>query len=534
MADQSLEDLARQIAGLQDQITVLSRTSQLGNSSIDTGDESSNVSDAVQTAMQTPAALAGLQDALDISNEDLAATKEAVAAAIEAAQEASDAGVAAGELANAAADDALEKAQQALDAAQAAGGGATYSGSAPTASTPGKAGQQWFVWDSNYHVTAYYVYKDDTDKWVQTVLDDGTFGNISAGRITSGFIDAARIAAASLTAAVLAADTITSREIAADAILARNIKAAEITGDKIAARTIAAGNIAAGTITGDEIKANSITATQILANSITANEINLDTLNGKTITGAIYKSAASGTRIEISGTVLAVYSAAQTKPVGGIQAVEDGSFSAIQIINSYSSAGQAGISLGVPRNPGAGSYESARKLNAQVTYGVQAPLLQANMLCSDRDPSRAFPIYSHAATSEPIYVTSDVFQLGSNAGKKVIFGEGGTNSTPSTVVVQADDFRLTDGSSVVRKVSVSGSVVHTASVTAGTFGSNLSVSFPAGMFSSPPVLVSNASNSRIMTSTNSTTTTSGSIGIGNWSNGTANGPITVYWVAYAQ
>ncbi|WP_412160838.1 hypothetical protein [Curtobacterium flaccumfaciens] len=320
-----LEQLARKIQSLEDRIGSRNAT-QLDSSTIDVGDDDSLVVSDVMAAANEVATVAipGLQEALDLNTARLQENSEAVAAALDAvdvamelANAAEAAGIAAGEEASAAADDALEKAQEALDAAAAAGGGATYSGTAPAPGTPGTPGQQWFVWDSNYKITAYYVYDGPTSTWVQTAITDSVLGNISAGSITSGYLGAERIAAASLTAAVLAADTLTSREIGADAILARNIKAAEITGTKIAAATIAAGNIAAktitagqiaaGTITAGEIKAGTITANEIAAGTITATQINLDTLNGKTLTGVVYRSASSGKRIEIQGTAINVY-----------------------------------------------------------------------------------------------------------------------------------------------------------------------------------------------------------------------------------
>ena len=513
-----LDDLARQINALGKQLAQL-RSTQLGNSSVTTAGDVTDLSDAVDTAVDTAYTIPGLQDSLDSNNDALAAAAIDVQAAIDAAQEASDAGVAAGELASAAADEALARAQEALDAAAQAGGGATYTGRAPTASDPGRAGAQWFVWDSNYHVTAYYVYQDDTFGWVQTVLDDGTFGNLSAARLTSGFIDAARIAAGSLTAAVLAADTLTSREIGADAILARNIKAAVITGDKIAARTIAAGNIVANSITGNEIAANTITAAQIQAGSITANEINLNTLNGQTITGATIRSAASGQRVEFVSNR----------------------------INFYSTSGSlAGNVIGTDFAWGSSTYPVVSLGGG--SYGLLA--------------GGGMPLWS--GTTVGLRVNGDtavkrVFldpSLGADGYVCGIYGFKKTSATDSTPIpmpllyakgnsgsaypdmfieniksVTAGAYLLADGTSAT---PVTGTAVHTASIAAGAFGTSLSISFPAGKFSSPPVVVANASNSRVMTAPSNITTTGASIGLGNWSTGAAGGPITVTWIAYAD
>ncbi len=352
-----IEDLALRIKALEDRVGSRNAT-QLDSSSVDVGDDDSLVvSDVVADAANNTAFnLPNLQALLDTNAERLADAAAAVQEAMDAADAATEAGLAAGEEASQAADDALEKAQEALDAAEQAGGGATYTGRAPTADDPGKPGAQWFVWDSNYHVTAYYVYQDDTVKWVQTVLDDGIFGNLSAARLTSGFIDAARIAAGSLTAAIFAADAITSREIAADAVLARNIKAAEITGAKIAAATITGGNIAANTITAGNIKAGTLTANEIAAGSITANEINLDTLNGKTINGV---SISGGT---LSTTANANGSYAQL--TGGNLVVRNTGSTATNTISTYPT-GQMRI-LAVP----ASGASSSIYLNPNGTPGA--------------------------------------------------------------------------------------------------------------------------------------------------------------------
>lgn len=445
MAD-DLRNLAGRIKGLETKQAARQAT-QLDNSSLDIADADPIVlGTAVADAQEaTTFTIPGLQEALDLNDQRLQETAEAVAAAMDAADAATEAGLAAGDEANQAADEALERAQEALDAAAAISGD-IYTGRPPTADDAGRPGQGWYVWDSNYHITAYYVYQDETG-WVQTVLDDGAFGNIDAGSIVTGYLGAERLAAGSLTAAVLAADTLTSREIGAEAVLARNIKAASITAAQIAAATITGGNIAANTITAGNIKAGTITANEIAAGTITATQINLDSLNGKTITGAIYRSAATGTRVEISGTTLAVYSKNQTAPVGGIQATEDGAFSQIEIVNSYSSAGNAGIAITVPRNPFAGSYESSRLLGLTVNPGLRTLTIQCDTIITNYRANSPYP-FLYAPQNGYTEVTGDLYRMGADKGTKVIFGEGGEISKPATVVVQADDFRLRNGKSI--------------------------------------------------------------------------------------
>lgn len=534
----ALDDLAAQVHALQKQVTGLTRPSQLANSSIEQAGETLDLADAASTAVGLPATIAGLQEILDTNEETLAAVRIDVQAAIDAAQEASDAGVAAGELANEAADNALEKAQEALDAAAAAGGGATYSGSAPTPSTPGVPGQQWFVWDSTYKINAYYVYDGATSAWVQTEITDAVLGNISAGSITSGYLGAERIAAASLTAAVLAADTLTSREIGADAILARNIKAAEITGDKIAARTIAAGNIVAGTITGNEIKANSITADQIAANSITANEINLDSLNGKTLTGATIRSAATGQRSEIVSNNISFY-ASSNAAAGAIAGV----------LTTWNNIDYAAVSIGggsggcLIHNP-IPYYPAPTGLGPlQVTMTNARDAMIRKVLLNTSVGAYAGVYYPDGTNVYPIIHPSGGFADGWTVTAEkfnvtTVLPNGTTSPTYQTaiartfvngafgVVVTADDFRRPDGTTIL---PAAGTANYNSSVAAGG-NATVAVTFPPNRFASAPVVVCTPSNGRFTAAVTSITKTGFSISLTNVTSA-AGTPGNVNWIA---
>lgn len=420
-----IEDLAKQIADLKSQVSTLTRTSGIANTSLTQGGETTNIADAVGFAQQIPDFLPGLEDLLAANEDAIAANAIAVQEATDAAAQAGEDGIAAGELASAAADDAMAAAQEALAAAAAAGGGATYSGAAPAVGTPGVEGQQWFVWDSGYNITDYYVYDVDTSAWVKTVITDAVLGNLDAGSITSGFLGADRIAAASLTAAVLAADTLTSREIGADAILARNIKALEITADKIAAATITGDKMVADTVTSREIKAGTITANEIAAGSITANEINLDSLNGKTITGATIRSAASGQRLEMLGTRIDVYSTLSTKAAGSIYGYADGTFSTITIANNYTTTPTT-AAFTVPRNPNAGAATGAvalsRPCNLVLSHGIIAPTVHFGQLTVDGVDT---PVID--ATSGSVLMRSDSITWGYSTARTEVLGKGGPN-----------------------------------------------------------------------------------------------------------
>lgn len=464
-----IEDLAKRISDLTGRVESITRTSQIANTSLSQGGETTDISDTVLDAQDSAATIPGLQELLDANESALAANSAAVAEALIAATQASADGIAAGELAAAAADVALDRAQEALDAAASAGGGATYTGRAPTAADPGVQGQQWFVWDSNYHVTAYYVYDGGTSAWVQTQITDAVLGNISAGVITSGYLSSARIATASLTAAVLAADTLTSREIGADAILARNIKAGQVTATAIAASTITGDKIAANTITAGNIAAGSITANEIAANSITATQINLDSLSGKTITGATIKTAASGARLEFLRTQIDVYNADNTAAasirgdsLGGVsgsiylQGIYLGKSGGMQVFGAATETARTGSAITAAGGIGATNGDiSATTTTLAPGYRAQQVMISPEFWVArpSGSPGRRERRAMGGLTTPGGYdITFGAFQRVSysyfnpstqlQTDVPVIFGA--ENSNPTTVTVQADEYRTRD------------------------------------------------------------------------------------------
>jgi hypothetical protein len=107
------------------------------------------------------------------------------------------------------------------------------------------------------------------------------------------------IAALTITAAEIAADAITASKIAANVITAAKIAAGTITATEIATGTITATQIAANTITAAKIASGTITATEIATGAITAAKLDAAAITGKTITGGLFRTAATGRRLEI-------------------------------------------------------------------------------------------------------------------------------------------------------------------------------------------------------------------------------------------
>ncbi len=108
---------------------------------------------------------------------------------------------------------------------------------------------------------------------------------------------------------VIGPNSISTGLVQANAITANEILANTITATEIAALTITAAQIAAGTITATEIAADTITTNELAANSVTSVEIDVATLDAitaaigeltsGTITGVLYRTASSGSRLEL-------------------------------------------------------------------------------------------------------------------------------------------------------------------------------------------------------------------------------------------
>ncbi|MEV4806750.1 fibronectin type III domain-containing protein [Nonomuraea sp. NPDC049421] len=121
----------------------------------------------------------------------------------------------------------------------------------------------------------------------QPLVDTDIIGQVIDG--ATAIIDGTIPANAKITAG-----TITSGLIQALAIQAGHISANAITADKIEA----------GAVTAAHIAANAITADKIVAGGITAEKLDADAINGKTITGSVVRSSATGRRFVLDSSTL--------------------------------------------------------------------------------------------------------------------------------------------------------------------------------------------------------------------------------------
>lgn len=87
-----------------------------------------------------------------------------------------------------------------------------------------------------------------------------------------------------------------------EVIMSAVIGDGQITTPKLVAGAVTATTIASGAVTTSALAADSVTATQIAAGAVTATELSATAIDGKTITGALMRTAASGLRWEIGGS----------------------------------------------------------------------------------------------------------------------------------------------------------------------------------------------------------------------------------------
>ncbi|MET8717330.1 hypothetical protein ABZV52_29640 [Streptomyces sp. NPDC004735] len=189
-----------------------------------------------------------------------------------------------------------------------------------------------------------------------------------------------QIADGAITAPKILAGAITTDKLVALAVTAEKIAALAITTDKLAALSVTADQLAANAVTATKIAAGAIEATHIKAGAITAEKIDADALNGKTITGAIVRTAALGDRVELtnSGTtgLLRFFNSANRLSAAISSSVDDEGMQAFSVLGPDPAGTNWG---GRPRMLlSADGAKSTAQLNAdKVVIGSASPLWNA-------------------------------------------------------------------------------------------------------------------------------------------------------------
>lgn len=122
---------------------------------------------------------------------------------------------------------------------------------------------------------------------------------IETRHLTAGLVTAAEIATGAVIAGKIAAGAVEAGTIAAGAVTTAALDALAVTADKLAANAVVAGKIAAGAVEAGNIAAGAVQAGNIAAGAVTAATIAADAIDGKTITGALIRTSAGTSRIEV-------------------------------------------------------------------------------------------------------------------------------------------------------------------------------------------------------------------------------------------
>jgi hypothetical protein len=103
-----------------------------------------------------------------------------------------------------------------------------------------------------------------------------------------------------ITVEVVESGAVQSVNIADGAITTPKLVAGAVQAATIASSAVTTAKLDALAVTADKIAANAITADKILAGSITATALSATAIDGKTITGAVIQTAATGQRITLN------------------------------------------------------------------------------------------------------------------------------------------------------------------------------------------------------------------------------------------
>lgn len=124
-------------------------------------------------------------------------------------------------------------------------------------------------------------------------------GSIGTDRMTANTINGDRITANTLNASKIVAGSITTDRMTANTINGDRITANTLNADRVVAGSITTDRMTANTINGDRIAANTLHADKIIAGTISTAHLAATAIDSMTVTGALYRTAASGSRVEL-------------------------------------------------------------------------------------------------------------------------------------------------------------------------------------------------------------------------------------------
>lgn len=500
----SKDELAALLNDLLDRVGRLETGSQLSSSTVGDDADAAAVGDVVVDSAVTNLAIPGIQEDTADSNQgviDLQNMLSAVSDDLDARFDgaAVDLDLAREEIAESqeeirdAFGQSIEGLSERIDQIVVGEGGILllFSEDAPTGDDKAPPGSTWWMINADKAIVGQWQQTgtDDVPVWTPRQIESDIIANLDVGKLTAG-----QAAIAQLVAMKIAAST-------------ANIQ------------TVNVGNLfVTDGATMNQATINYLFANVVQAKKITADMIDVNSLSGITLTGATVQTAVPGgpsRAMSLSGTALYFWEANNDQPVGYMASSPTsggGSFATFQNVS------------GGAVNLGAFDYGTG--------IGVRTVALVGNTLVNGTLYAGNTVVNTLLAQNQATLLNGLVSKKGATG--TTTFSVDLTGTVVAAGTVTAADFRLPNGSSIVRKAEAAGTATHTANIASGTFGTSLNITFPAGLFTDPPIVTSNASNSRVMSAPSSVTKDGASIGLGNWSPGIANGPIVVTWRAIAS
>jgi hypothetical protein len=430
----SNDELAAIVFALQEQVRILGSRAQLTSSTVgDTGDTQVAVDDAVADAAVTSEAVPALQD--DVASSDESTSD--LTAILQANSDDLDARFADKDIDLANAREELEESQAEIRDAFGqqltgisdrvdqivVGAGGTlllYSDEAPTSDDKAPPGSTWWMINVADNLVGQWEQTgtEDAPQWTPRAIESDMIAQLDVGKLTAG-----QAAIAQVVAMKIAAST-------------ANIQTVNV-----------ANLFVTSSATMQQAVIDYLFANVVAAKKITADMIDVNSLNGVTLTGTIIKTAATGARLEMLKTRLDVYGDGASV-AASIYAQTQGNYSGLYM--SATTAGGTGqLGLGGPQAVAASgnTWSGTCTVNAYLTHGLASPQLLTQKV-----------YVGGASTPRSLIIDGSNVADVRFVGSRFALPPKTVDGTPLDViqsdslvdvVVQAGDFRLRDGTSIV-------------------------------------------------------------------------------------
>lgn len=129
--------------------------------------------------------------------------------------------------------------------------------------------------------------------------------SVSTGALSAGAVTAGKVATNTLTAAQIAASAIGTDELAANSVIAGKVGASAITANELAANSVGAAQLVAGAVQAGKIAAGAVTAATVAAGAITAGSLAVNAVTAGAIQAGSVTGSKFASEISISNRFIA-------------------------------------------------------------------------------------------------------------------------------------------------------------------------------------------------------------------------------------